>query len=472
MLWLAIYLPHLALELFSPAAQPFVVFEAAGNRSTIHARNRSAAASGIRRGMTLSAARSLCAELAAQPRDTTAEQAALEQLAAWAGQYTSHVSLHANGLLLEIGGSLALFGGLSALQEQISLGLNELGYHPRLGIAPTPLGAWLLARAGDTAPATDRAELTRRLHPLPIALLEVQEQTLHTLRGLGLATLGDCLRLPRAGLARRLTPDLLIYLDRAFGLLPDPRPNYMPPEKFSARIALPAEVENIEALLFPLRRLLLQLTGLLRAKSAGVQELHLHLEHHQHPGSRITLGLLQASRDSQHLLALLREHLERFELPAPVEAIALYAERFPALDEPHHELFAAAQPTSNDRAALIERLRARLGDDAVCGVTVHADHRPEHGWQTVAPAAGNPPQLTVQEPSAPTTRPLWLLPAAQPQSLLGLRLLRGPERVESGWWDDADAVRDYFPALTQQGQCLWVYRDSRDGQWWLQGVFG
>lgn len=468
MLWLAIHLPHLALELFGPTSQPFVVFEASGNRSSVHARNRAAAAAGIRRDMTLSTARALCAELAAHPRDPTAEQAALEQLAAWAGQYTSQISLQADGLLLEIGGSLALFGGLNALQKQISHGLDGLGYHPRLGIAPTPLGAWLLARAGDATPAIDRAELTRRLHPLPIALLEVKEQTRQALHGLGLATLGDCLRLPRAGLARRLTPDLLIYLDRAFGLLPDPRPNYTPPTRFAARLALPAEVEHIEALLFPLRRLLLELTGLLRARSAGVQELHLQLEHHLRPDSRITLGLLQPTRDSQHLLALLRERLERFELPAPVQAIALHAERFPALDEPHHELFAADQPTGNDRAALTERLRARLGEDAVCGLTIAADHRPEHGWQTLPPAQGN----TAQHSVAPATRPVWLLPAAQPQSLLGLRLLRGPERIESGWWDGSDVARDYFIALTPQGQQLWVYRDSRNNQWWMQGMFG
>ncbi|MEW6646574.1 MAG: DNA polymerase Y family protein [Pseudomonadota bacterium] len=472
MLWLAIHLPHLALELFPPCVPPFAVVDGAEQRPLVHSRNRAAAALGIGRGMPLSAARSLCADLVVQPRRAAAEQAALEQLALWAGQYTSQISLQPNGLLLEIGGSLALFGGLASLQSQIDAGLRDLGYHPYPGIAPTPLGAWLLARARDPEPATDRAALTRRLHPLPIELLEVSAQTLHTLRGLGLATLGDCLRLPRAGLARRLTPDLLLHLDRAFGLLPDPRPSYTPPMEFNARIALPAETANIEALLFPLRRLLLQLSGLLRAKGAGVQELQLHLEHRQRSASRITLGLLQPSRDSQHLLALLRERLDRFDLPAPVEAVALHTARFPALDQEHHELFAAPNKIENDRTTLIERLRARLGNDAVHGLALHTDHRPEKAWKTCAPATANTTQHVQAENTAATARPLWLLPAAQPQSLLGLRLLRGPERIESGWWDGADAARDYYIALTPQGQRLWVYRDNSDSRWWVQGEFG
>lgn len=479
MLWLAIHLPHLALELFGPCAQPFVVVDAVGNRPSVHARNRAAARAGIRRGLPLSAARALCADLVSQPREPAAEQAALEGLAAWAGRYTSQVSLQPpTGLLLEIGGSLTLFGGLAALQRNIGRGLEELGYHPRLGIAPTPLGAWLLARAGDAVPAADRTELTRRLHPLPIELLEVQAATLHTLHGLGLATLGDCLRLPRAGLARRLTPDLLLYLDRAFGLRPDPRPPYSPPATFAARIALPAEVESIEPLLFPLRRLLLELAGLLHARGAGVQELELELEHRQRAASRLSLGLLQPSRDAAHLLALLRERLERFELPAPVDALALHAGRFPDLDQPHRELFTDSAPGSPDWASLVERLRARLGAEAVNGLGLLADHRPERAWQAATPVPpGGKPALSPVPPDGedrggPPARPLWLLAAPQPlQATADLRLLRGPERIEAGWWDGGDTLRDYFLAITRQGQRLWIYRDAREGRWWAHGVF-
>jgi protein ImuB len=51
----------------------------------------------------------------------------------------------------------------------------------------------------------------------------------------------------------------------------------------------------------------------------------------------------------------------------------------------------------------------------------------------------------------------------------------GPERIESGWWDDDDVRRDYFIAETARGEIVWLYRDHRygidDGEWFLHGLF-
>jgi protein ImuB len=53
-----------------------------------------------------------------------------------------------------------------------------------------------------------------------------------------------------------------------------------------------------------------------------------------------------------------------------------------------------------------------------------------------------------------------------------LSLERGPERIESGWWDGGDVRRDYYRASNPQGAMLWVYRDLRSQAWYLQGIFG
>jgi protein ImuB len=85
--------------------------------------------------------------------------------------------------------------------------------------------------------------------------------------------------------------------------------------------------------------------------------------------------------------------------------------------------------------------------------------------------------------AAPTPlidRPLWLLPAPRPLALEGgqpcfegrLDLLRGPERIETGWWD-ADVARDYYVAGNPSGIRLWIYRERNGARaWFLQGVFG
>jgi protein ImuB len=54
-------------------------------------------------------------------------------------------------------------------------------------------------------------------------------------------------------------------------------------------------------------------------------------------------------------------------------------------------------------------------------------------------------------------------------------MLCGPERIESGWWDDGLIERDYFIAENDARQLLWVYRERRAtdvaAQWFLHGFF-
>jgi protein ImuB len=50
-----------------------------------------------------------------------------------------------------------------------------------------------------------------------------------------------------------------------------------------------------------------------------------------------------------------------------------------------------------------------------------------------------------------------------------LRLLAGPERIESGWWDGDEASRDYFVARLPGEALGWVYREN--GAWYLHGLF-
>ena len=54
-----------------------------------------------------------------------------------------------------------------------------------------------------------------------------------------------------------------------------------------------------------------------------------------------------------------------------------------------------------------------------------------------------------------------------------LKLLDGPERLETGWWDDDGIARDYYIARNPGGVYLWIYRDRcRHCLWYLHGKFG
>lgn len=497
MLWLSIHLPAFALEVFAPDPAPLAVCNGAENRPLIHAANAAAIAHGVAPGQPLAAAMALCPALRTRPREPAAEQQALERLALWAQQFTSFVHLRpAEGLLLEVGGSLRLFGGPGPLLAPLCAGLEALGYTANLAAAPTPLGSWLLAREHQRQWLTGRRALERQLAALPVTALELSAEIQAALRGMGLHRLGDCFAQPRAALARRLGPELLDYLDRACGNRSDPRQPYQPAPGFEGRVLLPAEVENTAALAFAVRRLLLELAGFLRAQSAGVQQAELTLEHRGRPPTRLHIGLMRPSRDPEHLLALLRERLERVELVAPVDAIGLQAEHFHPQETAQPDLFSTNRQEA-DASILLEKLRARLGEGAVSGLAPSPDHRPEHAWRPAAPGqAGTPPGSQARPigflprpaelPGDPTnpdrplhqTRPIWFLP--RPAELPGdptnpdgpFHLLRGPERIESGWWDGEDAARDYFVAAGREGERLWLFRDRRNRHWFMQGLFG
>jgi protein ImuB len=376
---------------------------------------------------------------------------ALEAIAAWACQFTPKVSLEPpQGLLLEVEGSLRLFAGMQALEERLHSGLAEMGWRARLATAPTARAALWLSRSGE--------------HSLEKVPLEAAcgGEPLRFLQSVGIATIGALMQLPREGLAHRCGPGLLVDLDRALGTAVEPRTFFAPPARFAAQLTLPAEVSHAEGLLFAARRLLVQLEGLLTARQAGIRAFALTLMHEESE-SKLEIGLASAARDTERLAQLLRERLTTLTLAKPVEAIRLEAKDFVPLHARTAGMFGDACAEAEDWAQVLERLRARLGHEAVCGLATHPEHRPEHAWRRVEPGEWDP-----REFRQPGPRPLWLI---EPRKLKeeDFALLAGPERIESGWWDGDEAGRDYFIAQFRDASLAWIYREKEG--WFLHGLF-
>jgi len=510
-LWLCIHLPALPLEVFErggeDGATPAMAVGGAGPRAEVLVCNQAARGHGIGPGMAASDARARVAPgvgLRVFQRDERAEGQALSGIAAWAMQFTPEVSLASpDNVLLEVQGSLGLFGGAEALARRVREGMGKLGFRPVLGLGPTPLLATFLAHGGGTAPviATEDTGHPRGvlLHALPLEVLGLSGRELGLLEGLGIATVGGLLRLPRAGLARRFGPALVSLLDRALGRAPDPRPRFEPPARFETRLDLPEEVHTLEALLFVARRMLFELHGFLAARRAGVRRLTWRLAHARgqdtpihhtpiHPTAIdptvIEMGLLAPSRDLEHLLTLFRERLNGLSLRAPVRALVMRTEVIAPLAETPLGLWPLEQgPRGPEEGPvrLIERLRARLGESAVAGLCAVADHRPERAWHPCQPAERTAAPLVGGSDRDPNrVLPLWLLKEPRPlphqdgRPYLGgpLEAESGPERIESGWWDGQAITRDYFVARDPHGARFWIYRDLGDASaWYLHGVF-
>lgn len=481
MLWLALYFPDFPLQATLGVVQqePAVLVETRAGRQIIVAANELASVAGIARGMTLAAAQPLVATLQFMERQPRQEQIALEQLAQWAQQFTGQVSLQPpGGLLLDVQASLKLFGGLEVLQQHITQALQPLGYSAVQAVACTAEAAWILARAGISSPCETLPVQRRRVAALPVQSLSANADVRSALESTGARTIGDCLALPRKALARRFGADLVNQLDRMLGQAPDPRTFYQPPDQFYSQILLPDVVRDSQALLFALQRLLHELAGFLRARDAGAQDMRLGLIKPQQPVESLELRLLSPSHDPVHLFKLWQEKLEKHALSSWVEGIELEVPQLVSVETEALDLFASAKQSGPAFIHFLERLRNRLGEDAIQQVYCCNEHRPELAGKMRGFQPGKKTPSTTNHAQA--LRPLWLLP--QPQEIRTteqgpwlegpLELLEGPERIESGWWDGGDQRRDYYVARTLQQQTLWIYQDIRaKARWYLQGYF-
>ena len=491
MLWACIALPRLALDAVlrrtADSSQPLALVGGPAQLRSLHAVNEAAAAAGLKPGMRLAAAHALCGGVALVEHDATADARWQRFLAAWAYRHSSLVSAQWPGaIVLEVRASFRLFGPWPRFEARLREELTGLGFRHRIALAPTPRAALAFAWLRDGFAVTSPAAMHEALAQVPVRRAALPGNAGTRLHAMGVRTLGALRALPRDGLRRRFGVELLEHLDRLHGDADDPLQCYAPPDHFDARIELGFEVESHQALLFPLRRMIADLATYLSARDGGVQRFTLRLEHersHALPShaadmervatpahTDVAVGLLAAEREATLLFELTRNRLEQVALPAPVVAMRLLARELPPFVPAARDLFDTRPAQAVPWPQLRELLRARLGDDAVHRIAPSGDPRPERAWRRVAAGADDDAACLQPAPPRPA-RPAWLLP--RPLPLRGrVRIVSGPERLESGWWDGDDARRDYYVLETAQGQRAWAFAAPGElGNWMLHGWF-
>jgi protein ImuB len=386
--------------------------------------------------------------------------------------------------------------------------------------------------------ACSQATLERLLNPLPCAMLPSAQPHLVWLKAIGCETLGGLRALPRSGLQRRVGTALLTELEHAYTPAVWRQAPYLAPEQFIEQLDLLDRLEHTTALVSFAERLALSLCTWLAAKQYALRSATLELHHergrHACPPTALELAFGEPVWLMSQLMPLLHERLSRQSLAGPVVALTLRSQALASQHARSATLFPDPLHAPADYRRLLDLLSARLGAEQILQPAPLADHRPEiaNSWvpfdaSTLRSAALTTTKsavstktksaastttksgvsttnksatsaMTTQAASvttSPTTRdiasstpaplterPFWLL--AEPLLLNvrndrpiyhgPLQLLRGPERIESGWWDHLRIARDYFVAQDQQAVRYWIYRerDTEQARWFLHGVFG
>ena len=439
--------------------------------------NDYAAALGVKAGQKHATATALVDGHRSQflTRDQRAEAATLSRLQQWAYAITPTITLWKdNSLQLEIGCCLLLHGGLEALLERVHSDLDRRGFQCGFGIAPSREAAWLLAQNQhwlDAIPLPG-VSIEARLESLPLLSIDEFERDITALAKAGIHTIGNVLAMPSSALRRRCSQAFCNWLDRLAAKTPEALADFKPAPEFSDTLWLGYGTNNQSELIPLMRDLLSHFCQFLR--NTQLETSHIEWTLFPAQGQHLTLDIHSSDCHSEALRWLEQSDLQLSNLPITdlIEGIQLKACELRAGHHATQDLFLEAKH-QEPLTQLIDRLRSRLGFQAVNRVYSRTEHLPEHC------SYENPNEFeSVTSSTKILKRPFWLLDTPQPISqrnnqlfwVDALEIIQGPERLEDYWWSHPTS-RDYYIASSKNGQPVWIFQDRHTRCWFLHGIF-
>ena len=279
------------------------IIENNGNTQTLSSVSFGAHNSGLNIGQPLQDAKAICPELMTRVRSVKCELTFLHALCRWYTQFTPWVAAdNYDGVILNIKGCAHLFGGEEGMLDLIVSRTETFGLTVTSGVADTVGGAWALARftakptesylksnSIDQEARATRSRATKKIQiddtkqqvtqllknnairiapagntynslaKLPIASLRIENKIVTKLNQLGLKSVKDLLKQPRAPLARRFGPKLIARLDQALGHVPETISPITEKKHFGVRINFPEPIGLIEDIKNAIEKLLIRL---------------------------------------------------------------------------------------------------------------------------------------------------------------------------------------------------------------------
>lgn len=452
------------LRVGSVQSAPFVVLltRTIASRELVERRCERAINLGVREGMDLAQARSLLPShlrLHHEEHRSDRDAEALHALACWALRVSPIVAPDPpDGLLIDITGTPALRRGEAWTIRTLAARLRARGFESRIAAASTFGTAWALARHGDhglSRVAPDRER--EALEDLPIAALRVGEATQQGFREIGIRSVGEVMRLPRASLAARFDAELLHRLQQALGEIGEAIEPVRPPPPIVSELKFDGPTDHWESVEAAVRRVLEQLVTQLTSRERGVRRLDLDLIRPRAAPTRVKITLSRPSRSGKHLWSLVRNRLERVDLSEGCEGVVLHATKTARLRHAQLGSFElGANPgdvSGHAWGEMVDTLVGRLGADQVVRLEPVESHLPERAIRVRSVLEEEPRARTNGSARATNAdRPTTLFARPEPADAMALTpdgpllslgwrgrrwnviTCRGPERLGPEWW--------------------------------------
>lgn len=472
MQWLYIYLPNLQLDCsltVSGSISPCALI----HQGQIIQTNQAARRAGIAIGTGLAQAALLCGDLNVSDYQPRVEQQLLKQLAHKLYQLSATLYLDPpQGILLYTQDMRRLYASAEVYWQTLQQPLQEQQLEYCYASAHTPLAAQVLARAGSNQLCADQAEAEKLLAQLSISQSGLNDKLIEQLQRLGIQQLGQAQTLPSKTLGKRLGQELIQHLQQLQQPHTPKQQAYRPVRHFNQQLPLLYEVEHSPGLRFPLLRLLQDMEQFLYARQWQVSSVHLGLDYRERDKDWLVIGSGAPEYQAKVWLDLIMLRLEQIQLVEPAISLHVKGRQYSPWQAQTRSLFDDKHSTNLTSGQLLGHLKNKLGNHAVQQLQLHDDHRPEHAASSV-PAQQLTTRSRHQAMPTQAPRPSILLPLPQPLShkpRYGWLYIQGPERIQSGWWDNQAICRDYFIARNPQGQLCWLFRNHQE-EWFLHGYF-
>ena len=390
----------------------------------------------------------------------------------------------------------------AALKRAESVG----GRGVRAGIAAVPVVAEVAAecaQAGEVARVAeggDAAFLAGR----PLTVLQPTAELIGMLDAVGVRTCGELAALPREAVEVRFGGDAVTVwrharaddARRLFGRPALERPN-------GSIDFIDYVVTDPERLIFAANALLGGVCTTLAERGAHARAMTLVLPLANGESWRRMLRPARPTASRAAWLRLARAVLERLTVPDAVIGVELEVDALEPAVSVQGDLFDRGFGTASAAESAVARLletqgpvivraetsahplaerrieAAPIGLEAVAGELAAPAVAVSGGEvaSSVAEVAASPVELTLQVLREP--RPVHVETTMRRDHTLPVRYrdgrwrrivnAAGPERISGGQWEAVPYAREYYRAVNEEGSLVWLFRDGRDGGWYLHG---
>ena len=487
---LSIWMPRLPLDRLTRRqdarlAGPFAIIDEIKSAWRVTHLNDAAVTAGLKPGMTLADARSVCPSLLSQPKDGVRESALLRALWRWADRFSPFVAIEPpDGLVLDITGCAHLFGGESAMADQARTQLSHMHLESRIGVADTRRAAWALARFGARQiELASAGQSAAALSCLPLQALNLPISVTHDLHRVGLKRVDQLYGIKSSELARRFGLEVPQTLSKALGHTPDPVTPKSADRVYATRMSLPEPIGLSADVLGVLLRLAEPVCNKLEADQMGARRFVFTIRAVDGQDKILSIGLSKPCAVPRLIVQQFTHAIDQLSLDFGADRFRLQAQDVEPVRE--YQATLTQGERQDDIAQLISTLGNRLGFDRVRRWTPYDSHLPERAFASVEALSC---EVSAVWPACKRQRPIRLYHPAEPVELIEpgrppkrfawrhksyeTCTAQGPERLSDEWWRvGAQPQRDYWRVQTCDGPRLWMlnHPGARRASWYVAG---